>query len=72
MLKQFVCKLKGVAFEWYIDLQPEFINNWGKMEQEFLNKFYNTQHTTKMTELTNTKRSKDELVLGYINISAHI
>ena len=37
------------------------------MEQEFLNKFYNTQRTVSMTELTNTKQWKDEPVLDYIN-----
>jgi len=37
------------------------------MEQEFLNRFYNTQRTVSMAELTNTKQWKDELVLDYIN-----
>jgi len=37
------------------------------MEQEFLNKFYNTQCTANMTKLTNTKQWKDEPILDYIN-----
>ena len=37
------------------------------MEQEFLNRFYSTQLTVSMTELTNTKQWKDEPVLNYIN-----
>jgi len=37
------------------------------MEQEFLNKFYITQRTVSVFELTNTKQWKDEAVLHYIN-----
>jgi len=37
------------------------------MEQEFVNRFYSTQRTVSMTELTNTKQWKDEPVLDYIN-----
>jgi len=37
------------------------------MEQEFLNRFYSTQCTVSMTELTNTKQWKDKPVLNYIN-----
>jgi len=40
IIKQFIWMLKGIAFDCYIDLKPKFINSWGKMEQEFLNKFY--------------------------------
>ena len=37
------------------------------MKQEFLNRFYSTQRTISMTELTNTKQWKDEPFLDYIN-----
>jgi len=37
------------------------------MEHEFLNRFYSTQRTASMIELTNTKQWKDEPVLDYIN-----
>ena len=37
------------------------------MQHEFLNRFYSTQRTVSMTELTNTKQWKDEPVLDYIN-----
>jgi len=55
MIKQFGRTLKGIAFYWYIDLELEFIDSWGQIEQEFLNRFYSTQRTVSMTELTNTK-----------------
>jgi len=66
-VKQFVRTLKGIAFDWYTDLESESIDNWEQMEQQFLNKFYSTQRIVSMTELTNTKQWKDEPVLNYIN-----
>jgi len=54
-VKQFVRTLKGIAFNWYTELEPESIDNWEQMEQELLNKFYSTQHVVNMTELTNKK-----------------
>jgi len=55
MIKQFVWTLKGIAFDWYTDLEPEFIDSWGQIEKEFLNRNYSTQHTVSVTEWTNTK-----------------
>jgi len=56
MIKQFVLTLKGITFDWYTDLEPESIDNWGHMEQEFVNRFYSTQFTVNMIEMTNTKQ----------------
>ena len=42
MVKQFPRTVKGVIFNRYTQLLPESINNWGQMEQEFLNRFYNS------------------------------
>jgi len=67
LVKQFVRSLKGIAFDWYTNLEPESINSWEQMEHEFLNRFYSTQRTVSMTELTNTKQWKDEPILDYIN-----
>jgi len=66
-VKQFIRTLKGITFDWYIDLEPESIDSWEQMEQEFLNRFYSTQRIVSMTELTNTRQWKDEPVLDYIN-----
>ncbi|KAA0035946.1 ty3-gypsy retrotransposon protein [Cucumis melo var. makuwa] len=60
-------KLKGNAFEWYIDLEPEVIDSWEQMEIEFLNRFYSTRRVVSMMELTNTKQRKEEPVIDYIN-----
>jgi len=67
MKKQFVRTLKGIAFDWHIDLEQESIDSWGQMKQEFLNRFYSTQLIVNITKLTNTKQWKDEPVLDYIN-----
>ena len=31
MVKQFVCSIKGNAFDWYTDLKPNSINSWDQM-----------------------------------------
>ncbi|GMY35460.1 retrotransposon [Fagus crenata] len=56
LTKQFVRSLRGNAFDWYTDLEPESIDNWEQMEREFLNRFYSTRRTVRMMELTNTKQ----------------
>ncbi|KAM1430779.1 hypothetical protein ACFX2I_046802 [Malus domestica] len=67
LAKQFVCSLKGNAFEWYTYLEPESINSWEQLENEFLNHFYSTRRAVSMLELTNTKQWRDEPVMDYIN-----
>ncbi|KAM2961478.1 hypothetical protein FF1_031048 [Malus domestica] len=67
LAKQFVRSLKGNAFEWYTDLEPESINSWEQLEREFLNRFYSTRRTVSMLELTSTKQWKEEPVMDYIN-----
>ncbi|MCQ7416412.1 retrotransposon gag domain-containing protein, partial [Salmonella enterica] len=67
LVKQFVRTLKGNAFDWYTDLEPDTIDSWEQMEREFLNRFYSTRRTVSMTELTSTKQRKGEPVIDYIN-----
>ncbi|KAL0437738.1 UNVERIFIED_CONTAM: hypothetical protein Sradi_0481700 [Sesamum radiatum] len=55
LVKQFVRSLKGNAFDWYVDLEPESIDNWDEMEREFLNRFYSNRRTVSMIELTNAR-----------------
>ncbi|KAK2980373.1 hypothetical protein RJ640_014546 [Escallonia rubra] len=67
LVKQFVRSLKGNAFDWYTDLEPESIDCWEEMEREFHNRFYSTRRSVIMMELTNTKQRKEEHVVDYIN-----
>ena len=67
LTKQFVRTLRGNAFDWYTNLEPESIDSWEQMEREFLNRFYNTRCTVSMLKLTNTKQWKDEPVVEYTN-----
>ncbi|KAL0367323.1 UNVERIFIED_CONTAM: hypothetical protein Sradi_3622400 [Sesamum radiatum] len=67
LVKQFVRSLKGNAFDWYIDLEPESIDRWDEMEKKFLSRFYSTRQTVSMVELTNTRQWKDEPIIDYIN-----
>ena len=54
-------------FDWYIDLQPESIDNCEQLEREFLNRFYSARCTVGMMELTITKHWNAEPVVDYIN-----
>ncbi|KAL0325156.1 UNVERIFIED_CONTAM: hypothetical protein Sradi_5084900 [Sesamum radiatum] len=67
LVNQFVRSLKGNAFDWYTDLEAGSINGWEHLEQEFLNRFYNTRRTVSMVELTNSRQWKEEPVVDYIN-----
>jgi hypothetical protein len=67
MVKQFVRSLKCNAFDWYIDLESGLIDNWEKLEREFLNRFYSTRRVVSIIKLTNTRQWKEELVIDYIH-----
>ena len=67
LVKQFVRSLRGNAFDWYTNLEPESIDSWEQMEREFLNRYHSTRCTVSMMELTNLRQWKDEPVVDYIN-----
>ncbi|KAH0685746.1 hypothetical protein KY284_016299 [Solanum tuberosum] len=61
LVKQFVCSLKGNAFDWYTDLEYGSIDSWEQMEQEFLNCFYSTKRTVSMWNLqTHVSKMKNQ------------
>ncbi|KAK4718324.1 hypothetical protein R3W88_016662 [Solanum pinnatisectum] len=60
LIKQFLGSLKGNAFDWYTDI-----------ESEFLNRFYSTRRTVSMVELTNTHQRNEESVFNFINRWRH-
>jgi hypothetical protein len=43
LVKQFVRSLKGYAFDWYIDLEPNSIDSWDQLQQDFFQSVF--QHT---------------------------
>ncbi|KAA0033819.1 ty3-gypsy retrotransposon protein [Cucumis melo var. makuwa] len=67
LVRLFVRSLKGNAFEWYTDLEPEVIDSWEQLEIEFLNRCFSTRRVVNMMKLTNTKQRKGEPVINYIN-----
>ncbi|KAL0346486.1 UNVERIFIED_CONTAM: hypothetical protein Scaly_1664600 [Sesamum calycinum] len=67
IIKQFVRSLKGNAFDWYTKLEAVSIDGWEQLEQEFLNRLYNSRRTVSMVELTNSRQWKEEPVVDYIN-----
>ncbi|GAA0169250.1 hypothetical protein LIER_23776 [Lithospermum erythrorhizon] len=67
MVKQLVRSLKGIAFEWYIELESDSIDSWSQLENEFLTRFFSTRRTVSMIELTGTRQRQEEPVADYIN-----
>ncbi|KAL0445937.1 UNVERIFIED_CONTAM: hypothetical protein Slati_1721600 [Sesamum latifolium] len=55
------------AFDWYTYLEAGSIDGWEQLEQEFLNRFYNTRRTVSMVKLTNFYQWEEEPVIDYIN-----
>lgn len=49
-VKQFIHSLKENTFGFYMYLDPESINSWKHLENQFLNHFYNTCRTMSMME----------------------
>ncbi|KAA0059878.1 retrotransposon gag protein [Cucumis melo var. makuwa] len=63
LVMQFVRTLKGNAFNWYTDLEPESIDSWKQLERDFLNRLYSNQCIVNMIELTATKQRKGLLYI---------
>ncbi|KAA0042067.1 retrotransposon gag protein [Cucumis melo var. makuwa] len=66
LVRKFVRSLKGNAFEWYTNLEPEVIDSWEKLEKEFLNRFYSTRH--RLTELSAVEMCTQGMHWGLIYI----
>ena len=69
LVKEFVRSLRENAFYWYIDLEPNSIDSWERLEQEFLNRFYRTRHVFSMMELTKARQGENVLGFDFINRS---
>lgn len=67
MLRQFVQTLSGPAFTWYSKLAPGSIRTWEQMQDSFLERFYSTQRTVGITELTQTEQRAHEKAADFIN-----
>jgi len=67
IVKEFIRSLRENAFNWYTNLEPNSIDCWEQLEQEFLNRFYRTRRGVSMIEHTKVRQSEDELVVDFIN-----
>ena len=67
LLRQFVQTLFGPAFTWYSKLPPSSIKTWEQMQDAFLERFYSTQRTVGITELTQTEQGMNEKAADFIN-----
>ncbi len=75
LMRQFVQTLRKAAFTWYSKLPPRKIENWDQMERAFLQRFYSTQKSVGITELTQTTQRNSEAAADFItrwrNLSLH-
>ncbi|KAK1684838.1 hypothetical protein QYE76_045686 [Lolium multiflorum] len=67
LLRQFVQTLSGPAFTWYSKLPPSSVKTWEQMQDAFLERFYSTQRTVGITELTQTEQGMNEKAADFIN-----
>ena len=67
LLRQFVQTLSGPAFTWYSKLAPGSVTSWEQMQEAFLERFYSTQRTVGITELTQTSQRLTEKAADFIN-----
>jgi hypothetical protein len=67
LLKQFVPTLSGPDFTWYSKLAPGSIRTWEQMQDAFLERFYSTQRTVGITELTQTFQRSNDKAADFIN-----
>lgn len=66
LIKQFVCSLKKIAFDWLYGLKAKSIENWDHIEGKFLNRFYCTRRVGQHEWAKNTRKWEDEPVVEYI------
>jgi hypothetical protein len=66
-LRQFVQTLSKPAFTWHSKLAPDSIRTWEQMQDVFLERFYSTQRTIGIIELTQTLQRANERVFNLIN-----
>jgi hypothetical protein len=59
--------LSGPAFTWYSKVTPSSIKTWEQMQDAFLERFYSTQRTVGITELTQTEQGMNEKAADFIN-----
>jgi len=60
LIRQFVQSLKGSAFTWYTQLQPNSIDSWGELQRAFLAQFVNTKAKISIMDLANTFQKPNE------------
>ena len=62
----FIGTLKGVAFDWFRSLPPDFINSWINLETWFLSRFDEDDTEVTIDKLLFTMQKKRESVHDYI------
>ncbi|KAA0035918.1 ty3-gypsy retrotransposon protein [Cucumis melo var. makuwa] len=59
--------LRGNAFDWYTDFEPESINSWEQLERDFLNRFYSTRQQLLENQLIQLPECKQPEQVGKVD-----
>ena len=65
-LRQFAGSLTEVAFEWYVNLQSEFIQTGQHRKDAFRVRFGGVSDKITIADLANTRQNKDENDIDYV------
>ena len=69
LIKEFLRFLIENVFNWYTNLKLNYIDNWERLEQVFLNRSYSTIRVVSMMELTKARQGENVLGFDFINRS---
>ena len=58
---------RGVAIDWFADIDPQKLNNWDNIKKEFITEFQLLCDNNEIVaEIYNTKQGKNEIVRVYV------
>ena len=65
-VRQFPATLRGVAIDWYSDMDPQKLTTWGDVKKEFIAEFRLLRDDNEIVaEIYSTKQGKNETVRAY-------
>ena len=66
LIRQFVQSLRGSAFTWYTQLQPESIHTWDDLQKEFFAQFVSSKAKVSIMDLANAHQGPNESANDFI------
>ena len=72
LIRLFVSTLKKSAFDWFSNLAENSVVSWEKLEEDFLNNFFDNVREVTLTILTSTTQEPNESVEDFIKRWSHL